>query len=78
MSRFDYVKYDAISQDQQESFKQQAIALESQLDCYPDSREKSLALTALEEFYMWTGKLIRNNQIIRRVPAPLQEDRKNG
>lgn len=39
------------------------------------NRSKALALTALEEFYMWVGKAIRDDQILRNGSAPLQEDR---
>lgn len=41
-------------------------------------RAVSLALTCLEEFYMWTGKAIRDNQIARTGKVEFQEERKNG
>lgn len=42
------------------------------------SRSKAMALTKLEEFYMWVGKAVRDDQIVRNGSAPLQEERKNG
>lgn len=63
--RFSYVKYDEQSTAAQETFKQQFEVLETLVDALPDSRAKSLCLTALEEAYMWTGKAIRDLQIKR-------------
>jgi hypothetical protein len=37
--------------------------LEAFIEEGPDSRAKSLALTKLEECYMWIGKMIRDEQI---------------
>jgi len=36
------------------------------------------AIDKLEEFYMWVGKAIRDDQIKRNGSAPLQEGRKDG
>lgn len=36
------------------------------------------AVDLVEEFYMWVGKAIRDDQIKRNGSAPLQEGRKNG
>lgn len=63
--RFSYVKYDEQSTAAQETIKQQFEVLEALVDALPDSRAKSLCLTALEEAYMWTGKAIRDAQIAR-------------
>ena len=63
--RFSYVKYDEQSQAQQEELKDLFEEIESVVNDLPDSREKSLCLTALEEAYMWTGKAIRDAQIAR-------------
>jgi len=69
-SRFDYVKYDEISVDKQETFKHFFEDIEAYaMDALPDSRARSLLLTALEEAYMWTGKAIRDDQI-KRVASP--------
>lgn len=82
MSRFDYVKYDDLAQVRQAAFKDQVEYLEN-LICGnfhnpACGRAKALALTALEECYMWIGKAIRDDQIARNGSAELQEERKNG
>ncbi|MDH4164710.1 MAG: hypothetical protein OEW15_18780 [Nitrospirota bacterium] len=41
-------------------------------------RSKAMAITKLEEFYMWIGKAVRDDQILRNGSAPLQEERKDG
>jgi hypothetical protein len=63
--RFSYVKYDKRSIAAQETLKLQFETIELLIDALPDSRAKSLCLTALEEAYMWTGKAIRDEQIAR-------------
>lgn len=64
--RFDYVKYDEVSATKQLGFKNMFLELEKVAnEMLPDSRGKSLFLTALEEAYMWTGKAIRDEQISR-------------
>jgi len=68
-SRFDYVRYDEQSANLQKKFKGACEALEDIAAGLPDSRAKSLFLTALEEAYMWTGKAIRDWQISRGGPA---------
>lgn len=65
--RFSYVKYDAVSAAAQEALKGHFETIEELVNELPDSREKSLCLTALEEAYMWTGKAIRDAQIARGV-----------
>ena len=75
--RFDYVKYDEKAQGLQECVKNHMITIELFLNNLPDGRYKSLALTALEEAYAWTGKAIRDDQIKRNGSAPLQEQRNN-
>lgn len=79
MSRFDYVRYDEESQRNQEHAKllcdNVRAAIETNLK---PGRAASLALTKLEECYMWIGKAIRDDQIARNGSAPLQEERKDG
>lgn len=86
MSRFDYVKYDDTAVQIQNVFKKQCQELENSinaiggiLDPLTDksklARAKSLALTKLEEVYMWIGKAVRDDQIARNGAAELQEDR---
>lgn len=78
MSRFDYVKYDGFAERLQNEFKlavgAMEISINSHIKC---ERSKALALTKLEECYMWIGKGIRNDQIERNGSAPLQEERTN-
>jgi len=76
--RFDYVKYDDMATADQALFKRQCTSIETQIEQHKPGRAKALALTALEECYMWIGKMIRDEQIERNGSAPLQEERKNG
>ena len=62
-SRFDYVKYDPAHVEMQNEAKQLCLDLESFIDRMVPSRPKSLALTSLEEAYMWIGKAIRDSQV---------------
>lgn len=78
MARFDYVKYDEASISNQNLFKGICEDLEANIENLPNGRAKSLALTSLEESYMWIGKAIRDDQIARNGSAELQEGRKNG
>ena len=88
MSRFDYVKYDEGAQEMQESAKLAAKRIEKIIDSIGYSlgpeehkrvqEEKKQAMMKLEECYMWIGKAIRNDQIVRNGGAELQEERKNG
>ena len=48
----------------QSEFKDQCTTLERLIEnLLPGSREASLAITKLEECYMWIGKAIRNSQV---------------
>lgn len=77
--RFDYVKYDQTAIDDQNVFKELCLAIEDTIACRLNpGRYTSLAITTLEEFYMWIGKQIRDDQIARNGTAELQEERKNG
>lgn len=77
-SRFDYVKYDDESQEIQKTFKIRVSQLEEGIEMLlSNGRAKSMALTKLEEVYMWIGKGIRDYQIERINSAPLQEERTN-
>jgi hypothetical protein len=78
MQRFDYVKYDEISERQQMVFKSQCQHLVAAMKTLPPGRAKEFAVAKLEEVYMWIGKAIRDGQLLRRPDAPLQEERKNG
>ena len=78
MSRFDYVKYDQTAEDLQRIAKGYTRALEGIILGLGQGRAQSLALTKLEEVYMWIGKAIRDEQIKRNGSAELQEERNNG
>ena len=62
-SRFDFIPYDKNHTALQNEAKDMCIQLECFIDSYPDGRAKSIALTKLEETYMWIGKMIRDDQI---------------
>ena len=64
MSRFSYVRYDAVRAAKQERFRTKCQELEAlAMSELPEGRARSLLLTALEEAYMWSGKAIRDEQI---------------
>lgn len=63
MSRFDYVKYNDAAQKISDAFKNKFKDIEESLEALEDGRAKSLALTALEEAFMWVGKQIRDQQV---------------
>jgi hypothetical protein len=77
MSRFDYIAYDDEAKELQSEFKALFAKVEFQIDAFPPGRAKALALTALEESYMWVGKAIRDGQIARNGDAELEEGRSN-
>lgn len=76
MSRFDYVRYDEKAQEQQAQAKGSFQALECILLGLKAGRAQALALTKLEEAYMWVGKAIRDEQVNERS-ATLEEGRSN-
>lgn len=73
--RFDYVKYSEHNLKLQGEFKKTFMDLERRIECIGSNlrvsetydpavvRARSLALTALEECYMWIGKAIRDVEI---------------
>jgi hypothetical protein len=77
--RFSYVKYDAEHQQTQARFRQKFEELEKLgAELLIGGRAQSLFMTALEEAYMWTGKAIRDAQIIKNnlvdeLPARSEE-----
>ncbi len=75
-TRFNYVRYNEKSAAVQAGFKVACEGLEEAVAALGTGRAQSLALTALEEFYMWVGKAIRDEQV-RREPAIPQEERTN-
>lgn len=76
--RLDYVKYDDHAYNMQLQFKAMYERALSMVESLPLGRAKALALTKLEESYMWVGKALRDDQVVRNGTAPLMEERKNG
>ena len=77
MSRFDYVKYDEKAIGQQNEFKFVVTNFETMINGLNSPRAKALAITKLEEVYIWIGKAIRDDQIARNAKTELQEERSN-
>ena len=77
MNRFDYIAYDDLAKEKQAYIKKKFQDIEDVLSGFPKGRPISLALTALEESYMWIGKAIRDEQIARDAEAELEEGRSN-
>lgn len=75
MNRLDYVKYDEDTARSQEYYKDKFTGLVNDIEALPGSRAASLALTKIEEAYMWVGKALRDLQIKKNGPAPLNESR---
>lgn len=76
--RFNYVRYDQQAMKTQAALKEKHSELERMIVReLPPGRGQSLALTKLEECYMWVGKAIRDDQVKRNGSAPLQEERSN-
>jgi hypothetical protein len=68
MGRFDYVEWDEYSEKVSGDFKTAYEAIEVMLNEFLDSsRELSLALTKLDESFMWVGKAIRTDQLTRQA-----------
>lgn len=73
--RFDYVKYDETAVNAQAAAKDRMQAIESFIESLPKGRAQALALTKLEEVYMWIGKAIRDDQVARGGDAKDQPAR---
>ena len=79
MSRFDYVKYDEEATRQQENFKTVVVGLEHMINEFiGKGRASSLAITKLEECYMWIGKQIRDDQVGRKSQTDHVPERSDG
>jgi hypothetical protein len=77
MNRFDNVAYDELAKELQANFKTVFSAAAQAVEELGPNRPTSLALTSLEEAYMWVGKAIRDNQIERNGTTDLGEGRSN-
>lgn len=73
--RFSYVKYDQQAVELQAKFRAKTEELEDLVNQLPEGRYKSLAFTALEEFYAWTGKSVRDDQVQRTGQVDEQPER---
>lgn len=70
MSRFDHIAYDETSKRKSAELKAAVQTLEKVIETtLPNGRPKSLALTSLEESFMWCGKAVRDEQILERTAA---------
>lgn len=65
--RFGYVKYDDESMQMQAGMKTTVEFLAEGINLLNSERHKALALTKLEECYMWIGKAIRDDQLARQA-----------
>lgn len=62
---YDYVEFNPHIDLIQQDVKGVVVALEREiLEVLKPSRERSLALTKLEEVYMWVGKACRHDQLL--------------
>ena len=68
--RFDYVKYDEHAMIQQSAFKEAFQKVEIMASDLKEGRAKSLVMTYLEIAYMWVGKALRDEQILRNPETP--------
>lgn len=60
--RFEYVKYDAYADTVAREIKNRVYGVELLIQSMHPSRETALALTKLEECFMWVGKAIKVDQ----------------
>jgi hypothetical protein len=65
LETFDYIDWDEKSQAHCDRCRDLAMALEAAILDIGPSRSRSLALTKLEETFMWVGKAIRSEQWAR-------------
>jgi hypothetical protein len=63
--RFEFVQYDEQAKVDLNFLKKTFVVLEVALSHHKEGRSKSLALTHLEESFMWVSKMIRDEQIAR-------------
>lgn len=77
-NRFDYVQFDEKQTVDAAELKLTFSILAARVEQLGQGRAQSLALTKLEEAYMWCGKALRDIQIAENGSAKLQEERKDG
>lgn len=72
MTKFDHEVFDEVSQDHAKTLKILTENLDGAIRGIHQggqTRYTSLALTSLEEMFMWTGKAIREAQMMRQNAA---------
>lgn len=80
MSRFDYVAYDGPSRELQSWARHKVTELEKLIEsisALSSARSRALALTKLEECYMWIGKAIREDQLSRNGVLNYSQEKPN-
>jgi uncharacterized protein YpiB (UPF0302 family) len=60
-----YIKYDAHSMEKSIAIQDALMEVEALVMRLPDSKPRALAVTKLEEAFMWIGKAIRDEQVER-------------
>jgi len=75
MSRFDYIKYDDATAETQARYKEAFSELSEAIEALGPGRPQSVALTKLEESYMWVGKALRDQQLSKNQKTALNESR---
>ncbi len=58
-TRFVYVEWDEKAQARSDAGQELAKLMEEHIQSLPPSREASLAMTKLEECFMWMGKAVK-------------------
>lgn len=70
-NRFDFVPLDEVALDVLHNLKNLFIELEDEAEgSLMAGRSKALVMTKLEEAFMWVGKAIRDEQILRIEREP--------
>ena len=76
-TRFNYIKYDDYSTRLSEEAKGACEQMEGFINSLGNGRAQSLALTHLEEMFMWIGKAIRDLQISKNGSSEHIAERSN-
>ena len=63
MSRFAHIQLDELHQEHRNAARHLVREVEKFIEGFPPGREKSLALTALEDVDHRIGKMLRDNQL---------------
>lgn len=66
LNRFANIQYDSVSAEQADKARELCQNLEFLIDGLGAGRSQALAMTHLEESYMWIGKAIKEEQLRQR------------